>query len=319
MTHFKGFILFAIANALAVFGSAASAQPKPIRLVVFASGGPSEFVARHMVEKLAPMIGTQVVIEPRPGANGIIAAQNVAASEADGTSLLLTSSGLWTITPVLGKSPYDPDKELTPVSRLVVNASAVIVDGAVPAKDIREFVAYAKSRKELSFGSPGIGNIGHLWLEQFNTLTGLQIIHVPYKGASGIITDMLGGRIAGTIIDLPAVLTHVRSGRMKAMGLVGTQRSPLLPELPTIAEQGFPGIESLSWYGVFAPIKTPQETVARLSQAIGKAMLDPDVVGKLRPTGAEPAPLTPEEFARQIRNDRARWAKLIQEKHITAE
>ena len=298
----------------------AQSQQKPVRLVIFAPGGPTEFVARHLAAKLGPIIGAPVLIDPRPGANGVIAAKSVAASDADGTNLLLTTSGLLTITPMLGRSPYDPDKDLTPVARLVVNASAVVVDASIPANNIREFVDYAKSRGQtLSFGSPGIGNIGHLWLEQFNGLTGLQLVHVPYKSAAGIITDMLGGRIAGTIIDLPAVLTHLRSGRMKALGMVGTERSALLPEVSTIKEQGFPGVESVSWYGIFAPQKTPSAIVARMSEAIAKAISDPDVAEKLRATGAEPSPLLPEDFDRLIKADRIRWGHVIQEKKITAE
>ncbi|MGE0803317.1 MAG: tripartite tricarboxylate transporter substrate binding protein [Lautropia sp.] len=309
-----------MAAALPVGAAAQQPGPKPVRLVIFSSGGPLDFATRQLANKLGPILGTSVVVEPKPGANGVVAAQTVAAAEPDGSTLLVTTSGLLTITPNFGKPPYDPDRDLTPVSRMVVNASALVVDGSVPASNIKEFVDWAKSRREpVSFGSPGIGNIGHLWLENFNAVAGTDIVHVPYKGAAGIVQDLLGGRIAGTIIDTSAIQVHLKSGRMKALGTVGGQRHPMMPDVPTMREQGYGIVDAVSWYGIFAPVKTPPAAVARMSDAIHRALQDPEVRERLRENGSEAAPLPPDQFARLIQSDRAIWARLIREKNIVAE
>jgi len=294
--------------------------PKPTRLVIFASGGPVDFVARTLATKMVPVVPGAVIVEARPGANGMLAAQNVIAGDADGTSLLFASSGLLTISPTLGKMPFDPDSDLVPVARVVVNASAIVIDASIPADNMKDFLAYAKASKQpLAFGSPGTGNITHLWIEQFKDSTGLNLLHVPYKGIAPAIQDILGGRVAGTIADWPALQAHVKSGRMKVLGLVGSQRSPAAPTIPTLKEQGFAGVEALSWYGVFAPAKTPRATIDQLAKSIAVALADPEVQQRLRAAGAEPAPSSPEELATVVKTDRARWATLIQKNNIKVE
>lgn len=299
----------------------AYAQQKPTRLLIFAAGGPVDFVARNLAVKLGPLLGTPVVIEPRPGANGVIAAQAVATAEPDGSTLLFSSSGLLTITPTLIKDlPYDTDRDFTPVSRVVVNATVFVVGASTPSNNVREFVAFANSRKEpLAFGSPGIGNIGHLWIETFKAATKLNVTHVPYKGIAPVLIDVLGDRVAGTFADMPAVLSYIKSGKMKALGLVGTKRNSAAPDIPTIYEQGFPGVDALSWYGVLAPAKTPPAVIARIAEGLARALADPDLKEKLAASGVESASSTPEEFTRLIQNDRTRLAKIIVERKIAAE
>ncbi len=299
----------------------AYAQQKPTRLLIFAAGGPVDFVGRVLAAKLSPLLGSAVVVEARPGANGVIAAQAVVNSEPDGTTLLLTSSGLFTITPTLTRDlPYDTDRDFVPVSRIVVNATACVVSVSLPANNVREFVDYANSRKEpLAFGSPGIGNIGHLWIEQFKAATRLNLTHVPYKGIAPVLIDVLGGRIAAGFGDMPALLSHIKAGKLKALGLVGNRRNSAAPDIPTIHEQGFPGVDALSWYAVLAPVKTPPAVIAKISEALARALADPELKERLAASGVESAWSTAEELRQVIQNDRARLAKIIVERKIVAE
>jgi tripartite-type tricarboxylate transporter receptor subunit TctC len=317
----NAFAAAVLAVTLGLGISSAHAQQKPTRLLIFAAGGPVDFVGRILAAKLSPLLGTLVVVEPRPGANGVIAAQAVANAEPDGTTLLLSSSGLFTITPTLTRElPYDTDRDFVPVSRIVVNATAFVVGASLPANNVREFVEFANSRKEpLAFGSPGIGNIGHLWIETFKAATKLNITHVPYKGIAPVLIDVLGGRVAGTFADMPALLPHIKSGKMKALGLVGTKRNSAAPDIPTIYEQGFPGVDALSWYGVLAPAKTPPAVVAKIAEALARALADPDLKERLAASGVESAWSTAEELKQIIQNDRARLAKIIVEQKIVAE
>lgn len=302
---------------LAFPAAAQTTANKPTRLVIFAAGGPVDFVARTLATKMVPVVPGPVIVDPRPGANGMVAAQNVIGSEADGTSLLFASSGLFTISPSLGNMPFNPDTDLVPVARVVVNASAIVIDANIPANNAKEFIAYAKAAKDApAFGSPGNGNITHLWIEQFKDATGLNLLHVPYKGVAPAISDILGGRIAGTIADWPALQAHVTSGKMKVLGLVGDQRSPAAPTIPTLKEQGFAGVEAVSWYGVFAPAKTPRATIDALAKSIATALADPELQARLRSAGSEPSASTPQELATIVQNDRARWATLIKAKGI---
>jgi len=190
-----GIAIAVLSYTLALLSGATHAADKPIRLVIFAAGGPVDFVARQFAERLSKTIGTDVIVEAKPGANGIIAAQNVISSEPDGTTLFFSSSGLFTISPIFQKLPFDIDRDLVPVSRIVINASAVAIDANIPAKTVSEFVAYAKAKKQtIDFGSPGVGNITQLWIEQFADATGLPLMAVPYKGIAPVMVDVMGGR-----------------------------------------------------------------------------------------------------------------------------
>jgi tripartite-type tricarboxylate transporter receptor subunit TctC len=315
-----GIAIAVLGYTLALFSSIVHATDKPIRLVIFAAGGPVDFVARQFAEKLSKTIKTDVIVEAKPGANGIIAAQSVMASEADGTTLFFTSSGLFTISPIFQKLPFDIDRDLTPVSRIVINASAVAIDANIPAKTVGEFIAYAKAKNQtIDFGSPGIGNITQLWIEQFADATGLKLMAVPYKGIAPVMVDVMGGRIAGTIGDLPAFLPHITSGRMRVLGLVGEARNPAVPNIPTVHEQGYQGLNALSWYGVFASSKTPDHLIQQLNTSFKQTLSDPGLRESLRTAGVEPAASSAAELAELVQADRARWAALIKLKQLKME
>jgi tripartite-type tricarboxylate transporter receptor subunit TctC len=306
------------AIACTVFGGSANAAGRTIRMIIFAAGGPVDFVARTVAAKLTTILDTTVIVEARPGANGIVAANYVASSIPDGTTLLFSSSGLFTISPTLMKLPYDPDKDLVPVGRFVIPVSALAIDANLPVKDLKEFVSYVKASKTpIQFGTPGVGNVTQLWIEELNASAGTSINLVPYKGVAPALTDILGGRLAGTMADMPAFLPLVKAGKLKILGIVGNERSPAAPTVPTIREQGFANVDTLSWYGLFAPSKTPPDLIAHLSHAIAEALADPDVQEKLRAMGMEPAPSSPESFEKTILADRARLAEIIKEKHIS--
>ncbi len=311
------------AIALALVASASSVQAQATRvtrmLVPFAAGGPADFVARSLADKLSGPLGMNVIVENRPGANGSIAAQAVAKGEPDGTLLLFATSGMLTISPILEKDlPYNPLRDLAPVARAVSNGTALIVGTNVPANNVRELVQLAKNSKTpLAFGSAGNGNILHLHLELFNNAAKVDITHVPYKGIAPAVTDVIGGQITGAFADLPISLPQIRAGKVKALGLVGMRRSGAAPEIPTIEEQGVSGVDGISWFGVLAPGKTPPEVVKRVSEAIAKALSDPELKQKLQAVGSEPTPNTPEEMVKLIQGDQARWAKIIAERKIT--
>lgn len=316
----KRLLAFLLAAGFAV---AVQAQGgRTVRLMVpFAAGGPADFVARTLAAKLGDPLNATVIVENRPGANGSIAAQAVSSAKPDGATLLFATSGMLTISPILDKKlPYDPLKDLVPVSRAVANGTAMVVGPTVPAANVQEFIQYARSRSApLAFGSAGNGNILHLYLELFKESTKLDITHVPYKGVAPAMTDVIGGQIAGAFADLPISLPHIRSGKVKALGMVGTQRSSAAPEIPTLAEQGVSGVDGVSWFGVLAPAKTTPEEAKRLAEAIAKALADPEAKAKLQGVGSEPAPTTPEEMASLIRSDQARWARIINERKIAME
>lgn len=298
----------------------AQAADKPIRIVIYAAGGPVDFVARLLADELGRTLGQTVIVEPRPGANGIIAAQNVIGSDTDGTTLLLSSSGLFTISPTLMKLPYDPDRDLRPVGRVVVPASAIAVDANLPVHTLQEFIAYAKaSPTPVTMATPGLGNVTQLWIEELQAAAGIKLTIVPYKGIAPAIADILGGRIAGTIADMPAFVSLRQAGKLRVLGLVGDSRSGAVPDVPTIREQGYPGVDTVSWYGLFAPRGTPDEVVRRLNQAVAQALSGKKIQASLRDMGMEPAPSSPRQFGQAVQADRARLAKIIKEKNITLE
>ena len=314
-------VLLAASVFTAAFSGSATAQgARTIRMVVpFAAGGPADFVARSLSEKLGPQLGGSIVIDNRLGANGSIGAQAVSKADGDGNTLLFATSGMLTISPILEKNlPYDPLKDLVPVSRVVANGTAFVVGTGIPASNIREFVQYARSRPQpLAVGSAGTGNILHLYLELFKDAAKVDITHVPYKGIAPAVTDVIGGQIAGAFADLPIALSQIRAGKVKALGMVGTQRVSVAPDIPTIAEQGFPGVDGVSWFGLLAPGKTPPALATQLSAAVSRALSDPELKQKLQALGSEPSPTTPEETVRLIQSDQARWAKVIAARKIT--
>lgn len=309
--------------AALVIGPPASAQNASMtRIVVpFAPGGPADLVARLVAQRLALSVGGSVIVENRPGANGSIAARQVATAEPDGTTLLFATSGMLTISQALYKNlAYDTLADFAPVSRAVVNGTALVVSAKLPVNNIKELIAYGKAQgKPVTLGSAGIGNITHLYVELLREATKMDITHVPYKGVAPAMTDAMAGQIDGVFADFPVSLPQIHGGSVKALGIVGNERSDAAPDIPTITEQGFPGVDGASWFGFLAPAKTPPATVKRLSEAIAKALNEPDVKRQLLASGSVPSPTSPDEMTKLIQSEQKRWGEIIARNKITAE
>ena len=314
-------VLIAVLGCLAA-GGTAFAQPKPLRIVVsFSPGGPVDFVARALGEQLAKELGQTVVIDNKAGANGAIGAGDVMRSPPDGNTLWITSVGAAAVNPALyDKLPYDMQRDFVPVSLVVNNVELLVVNPKNPANTAAEFVAASKKAGEpLSMASSGIGSIPHLAIEQLMDASGAKLMHVPYKGAAPAITDVLGGQVTGFFGDIPGLITYVRSGKLKPLGIASTRRHPALPDVKTLSEQGIAGVDTNNWYALFAPAKTPPATVERLNQAVRKALANPGLRDRFLDTGAEPAPSSPQELTALVRHDTEKWTRLIRAKNIKAE
>jgi len=301
-------------------GATAYAQQAATRIVVgFAPGGPLDAVARLLAPQLGKELGTQVVVENKAGANAAIAAEFVAKAPPDGKTLWITSVGAVAMNPTLyDKLPYDPVRDLAPVSLVVNTVEILVVAPSHPARDATEFVARARTRGA-TLGSSGSGSVPHLAAELLADVTKTRITHVPYKGVAPAITDSIAGHIDGLFADVPVVLEFIRSGRLKALGIAAPQRHPALPDVKTFQEQGIQGVDSNNWYGVFVGRATPAAEVERLSQAMRRALSDPELKSRLAATGLQAAPTTPAELASLLASDTAKWSKVIREKKIQAE
>lgn len=315
----------AIAGAMAGSGAAqaASYPDKPVRIILpFAVGGNADAVARLLANKLAERLKQPFVIEAKPGANGTIAADYVAKSAPDGYTLLLNSSAQ-AINPTLyPKLPFDPVNAFAPVAQVVQPGPFVIVVNAqLPVRDLRELVAYAKARPgAISYGSAGVGNSLHLGGEMLAQAAGIDLLHVPYKGAAAIVNDLVGGQIQLMLNSWLAVQPFVESGKLRAIAQTGLQRSPAMPDIPTVAESGFPGFEFTSWFGLWAPAGTPADVVDTLNATTRWAMGQPDVLERLAPFGTgAPQPLSPAEFGRFTSAEIERYARVIRKARITAD
>jgi tripartite-type tricarboxylate transporter receptor subunit TctC len=301
---------------------AAHAQGKTTRIIVsFPPGGPVDFVARTLAGPLAKELGHTVIVDNKPGANGAIGASEVMRSAPDGATLWLTSVGAAAINPSLyEKLAYDTTRDFAPVSLVVNNVELLVVHPTNPARDAAEFVANAKTNKDpTSMASSGIGSIPHFAIEQLIDSSGANLLHVPYKGAAPAITDVMGGQVAGFFGDIPGLISHVRGGKLKPLGLASTKRHPALPEVKTLAEQGIANVDTNNWYALFAPAKTPPAVVTAVNEAVRRALADPATTAKLLDTGAEPTPSTPAELAALLKRDSEKWGKLIRDKKIKAE
>lgn len=287
---------------------------KPIRFVVpFAPGGGSDLVARTVAAKITEALGQPVIVDNRAGAAGTIGADIAAKSPPDGHTLLLGSNGPLAINPSLyAKLPYDASRDFAPVSLVTVMPFVLVVHPSLPVKSLKELVALAKAKPgQLNYGSPGNGSTTHLANELLKSMTGMQITHVPYKGVAPAATDLISGQVQMMSGDLSTLLPHVRSGRMRAIAVTAARRSSLLPHMPTVSEAGVPGYEATGWFGVLVPAGTPQVAVERLNAAIVKGLAMNDARERLAALGGEVGGGPPEHFSAHIRNEAAKWSKLI--------
>lgn len=297
------------------FASAASAQQypnKPIRIInPWTPAGPAELLARTIGVKLQESLGQPVLIESRPGANGTIGATFVAKSAPDGYTILFSHVGPMAIHPAVAASmPYDTLKDFEPITQVAAGALVLLVRNDIPAKSVPELVAYAKANAgKLSCGSVGPASTTHFACEMFNMMGGVSTIHVPYKGSAPVVTDMLGGQIAISFLNIAGVIGQLKANQLRPLAVTTLKRSSVLPDLPALNEL-MPGFEVNSWYGMMAPAGTPKAIVQLLQRETAKALKAPDVNERLRAAGLDPVGNTPEEHAAQLRADLARWAKV---------
>jgi tripartite-type tricarboxylate transporter receptor subunit TctC len=315
--------VLALLTACALAGTqAALAQAKITRLVVaFPPGGPVDFVARTLSEQLGKELGHQVLVENKAGANGAIAADYVAKSAPDGQTLWLTSVGAVAINPPLyEKLSYDPERDLAPVSLVVNNVELLVVNAANPANTGVEFIANAMQRKEgATLASSGTGSVPHLAMELLADATKAPLVHVPYKGAAPAITDVIAGHVDGFFGDIPGLIGHIRSGRLKPIGIAALKRHPLLPQVKTFEEMGMAGVDSDNWYALFTAKAVPAAEIERINQAVRRTLANEAVRSKLMASGAEPAASSPAELALLLKNDTAKWGRVIRAKNIKAD
>jgi tripartite-type tricarboxylate transporter receptor subunit TctC len=308
--------------SLAAGASPAQDYPtRPVRMVVpFSPGGSTDTLARIVGQKLTERSGQPVIIENRAGAGGHIGAEQVAKSAPDGYTLLLGGVPHAISASLYSKLPYDMARDLTAIAEVAAFPSAIVLHPSLPANSVKELIALARARPgRLSFGSAGIGSPNHLSLELFQAMAGVSMVHVPYKGSGQLVGDLLAGQVQLASMGLPVAVAHVQSGKLRAIAVTGAARSPLLPEVPTVSEAGLPGFEVTSWYGVFGPAGLPADIVAKLNSEIGSAVTAPDVKERLAALGAEPSVKAPDQFGRYVREEIAKWAKVVKDSGAKAE
>ncbi len=296
------------------------AQPQMTRIIVaFPPGGPVDFVARTLAEQLGKELGHTVVIENKAGANGAIAADFVSRAPADTRTLWLTSVGAVAINPSLyPKLSYKPTTDLTPVSLVVSNVEMLVVNAKAPYSTGAEFVAAArKASAPLTMASSGTGSVPHLAMELLNEHARIKLSHIPYKGAAPAITDVVAGHVDGFFGDIPGLIGQITAGKLKPIGIAATKRHPRFPDVKTFAEMGIDGVDSDNWYALFAPKGTPAPEIAKMNQAVQRALNTPSVKNKLEASGAEVAASSPAELAKTLAADTLKWNRVVRANSIT--
>jgi tripartite-type tricarboxylate transporter receptor subunit TctC len=314
--------LLALSFALAGSAAAQGYPSKPPRLLVgFVPGGGIDQTARITAAKLSELWGQPITVENRTGAGGTLAADAAAKAPADGYTLVLCNIGSHSIGPSLyRKLPYDALKDVTYIGLIGTTPNVMVVHPSVPATTVAEFIAYAKANPgKVSYGSSGVGTSTHLGVELFKTMTGIQLVHVPYKGGAQSSADLIGGQIQLLITNLPEQVNYIKAGRTRALGVSTAKRSPRFPDLPTIAEAGVPGYEVTVWYGLCAPAGLPRALLDKINADVVRAVSSPDTTKRLADVGIEAAPSTPEQFAAFARAEVAKWAKVVKDSGATAD
>jgi tripartite-type tricarboxylate transporter receptor subunit TctC len=314
--------VFAAALAAGLVQTAAAQSGYPSRtismVVGFAPGGGTDTVARIVAPKLAAGLGASVVVENKAGAGGNVATDHVAKAAPDGYTILLGNVGSLAVAPYLvAKLPYDPLRDLAPITMAVVFANVLVVDPALPIKDLADFVKVAKDKPgSISYGSSGIGGAGHLAGELLKQMAGIDIVHVPYKGGGPAMQGMLGGQVQAIFATPVSAGGQIKAGKVRAIATTGTARSIHLPDVPTVAESGFPGYEALNWYAYLAPAATPRPIIERLNAELVRALKAPDVREQLDRQGVEPQPGTSEELRKYMERELATWGRVVKEAKI---
>ena len=315
---------FACAAALVVLASGVQAQTyptKPIRWVVpFPPGGSTDLLARVVGQKLTESWGQQVIVDNRGGAGGTLGAAEAARAAGDGYTLLMGAIHHTIATSAYPKLPYDFQRDFAPITVVAIVPNVLVVNPSVPAKSVKELIAYAKANPgKLTYGSAGMGTAHHLIGEVFNARAGVDILHVPYKGSAPAVADLIGGQVSIMYDTVASCLPHVKAGKLRPLAVATAKRSSALPDVPTIAEAALPGFEVTTWFGALAPAKTPKELVIKLNAEMVKILNMPDVRKRLLDAGAEPVGNTPEAMAAQIKRETEEFAKIVKQAKIVAE
>jgi len=310
-------VIFLVAPILVA--SAQNYPNRPIRIVVPTGPGSSTFNIAHMIgERLSERLGQPVVVESRPGASQMIGADHVAKSAADGYTIMLTSASYTGSVTVRAKLPFDPVNDLTGITLAAQGPLVLIVHPSLPVKTVKELIALARARPgQINYGSAGTGSVVHLMAEVFAASAKIDIAHVPYKVFAQAVTDTVGGHVEMLFSSMPSVWPQVKANRVRALAVTSAKRSALLPELPTVAEAGVPGYEAGQWWGIFAPAKTPKDIVAKLYDEIQKILVAEEVKSRFVAQGAEPVlGMTPDAFSATVKNEIAKWSKVVKERNI---
>lgn len=317
---------FALGATLALIavghGQAEDYPARPVRLIVaFAPGGTADFTARLLADKMQRRLGAPVAVENKPGANGAVAAEYVARSDADGYTLFFTTVGAVAINPALRSDlPYDPLKDFAPVGQVAVNSTMLVVRPDMKVGSARELAELARQKPgAITVGITGRGALSDLGLRLFESAAGIKLQGVPYRGAAPAIVDILAGHLDGLMGDVPTVMAQVKAGKLTALAATSTERSDIFPDVATFVEQGFAGVVGDNWNGVLAPAGTPQPVIAKLSAALVAALTDPDTRQRLKNEGATPAPSSPQAFGNYLRAEIARWGNVIRQHGIKGE
>ena len=329
MGKIRNLMIAAAGLALVTAASAGLARParaqaqdypgRPIRvLIAFPPGGPTDFVGRLLADKMSTLLGQRVYIENKPGANGTVGADIIAKSDPDGYSLFLTTAGAVTISPhVMANIPYDSLRDFVPIAEVVTNTTVLVVSPKMGIKTAKELVALAKQKPgAITFGSTGIGSTTHLAQVLLADAAGVSFLHVPYRGAAPMLTDLLGGQVQVVAADLTVLTAQIEAGTVVPIGAAADQRNQNIAEVPTLAEQGYPNTDASNWYALLAPAKTPPALIKKLNDAVNTALADPDVRGKFVKSGAVPVGGTPEALAAFMRAEYDKWGRVVAEHGI---
>ena len=303
----------------AQFAQAQNFPSRPVRIVVaFPAGGPTDFVGRVVADKMSTLLGQRVYIDNKPGANGTLGGGDVAKSDPDGYSLFLTTAGAVTVSPhIMANMPFDTFRDFAPVSLVTKVSEVLVVSPKLGIKSAKDLVALAKEKPgAVTFASTGIGSPPHLAQLMLDTSAGVTFLHVPYRGAAPALTDLLGGQVQVVALDVPVVISQIQAGNLVPIGVAGDKRDAVLPDVPTLAEQGYPNTDASNWYALLAPAKTPPDVIAKLNKAVDDAMKDPEVREKLVKTGATPVGGTPEQLGTFMKAEYEKWGRVVKEHDI---
>jgi tripartite-type tricarboxylate transporter receptor subunit TctC len=317
-------ILFAAAAALFPLAAAQAVQAqdfptRPIHIVIaFPPGGPTDFVGRIVAERMKAALGQSVIIDNKPGANGTLGGEFVAKSDPDGYTLFLTTAGAVTVSPhIMPDIHYDALRDFAPVALVTTVTEVLVVTPKFGIKTVKELVALAKAKPgTIAFASTGIGSPPHLAQELLDASAGVQFLHVPYRGAAPAVTDLLAGQVQVLSADVPVLIAQIRAGNLVPIGAAADKRDTILPDVPTLAEQGYPNTDASNWYGLLAPAKTPAAVIAKLNQAVDAALNDPQTRDKLVQSGATPVGGTPEAFGTFMKAEYEKWGRVVRERGI---